>query len=201
MIKLVVGAVAVVGVGIMLIGTYLSPDDLSRCGERPSSEARCQKADAIVAVSGGKTQVRAAEAIQLFKDGWADVLIFSGAAQDTSGPSNAQVMRQQALEAGVPSSQIVTEDLSRTTHQNAAETDKLVQKYHISRLIVVTSPYHQRRAGLEFQKIFDGRVQVINHPASGDPDWPALWWMTPSGWWLAGGELVKIGAVQSGNSQ
>lgn len=201
MIKVIIGVFLVLGVAIAVIGTYLSPDDLASCGAAPDNTAQCQKADAIVAVSGGNTPVRAAEAIKLFKAGWGDRLIFSGAAQDTSGPSNALVMKQQAVAAGIPASSIEIDEFSRTTHQNAEQTDKLIKEYGITRLIVVTSPYHQRRAGLEFKRIFGQGVQIVNHPASGDPDWSAVWWLTPRGWWLAGGELVKIGAVHSGESQ
>lgn len=201
MIKVIIGVLVVLGVAIAVIGTYLSPDDLASCGAAPDNTAQCQKADAIVAVSGGNTPVRAAEAIKLFKAGWGDRLIFSGAAQDTSGPSNALVMKQQAVAAGIPASSIEIDEFSRTTHQNAEQTDKLIKEYGITRLIVVTSPYHQRRAGLEFKRIFGQGVQIVNHPASGDPDWSAVWWLTPRGWWLAGGELVKIGAVHSGESQ
>src|SRR5689334_14723832 len=94
---LVVAALLVIVTAI--IGVYLTPDDLSGCDSTVGSSAKCMKADAIVAISGGNTSVRAAEAIRLYKEGWADTLIFSGAAADTTGPSNAAVMRAQAIEA------------------------------------------------------------------------------------------------------
>ena len=183
------------------IGAYLSPDDLASCSQTPDERSKCQKVDAIVAVSGGKTHIRAAEAIQLYKDGWADYLIFSGAAKDEDGPSNAAVMRRQAIEAGVPAQSILTDESSRTTHQNAKETAEIIQENNINRIIVVTSPYHQRRAGLEFDRLTGESVHVLNHPASHDPDWGAFWWLTPRGWWLAGGELVKITVTHAGESE
>lgn len=184
-----------------LLGAYLTPDDLSGCNTEPTQKTKCQSADAIVAVSGGNTSVRAAEAINLYKHGWGKYLIFSGAAMDVSSPSNAEVMKLQAVAAGVPDSAIITEDFARTTHQNAEKVDSVIEKYNIHRLIVVTSPYHQRRAGLEFKKFVGPSVQVVNHPAKNDPDWPVLWWLTPRGWWLAGGEFVKIIAFHAGESQ
>ncbi|HEY0965587.1 MAG TPA: YdcF family protein, partial [Candidatus Saccharimonadales bacterium] len=137
----------------------------------------------------------------LYKAGWAKYIIFSGAAFDEASPSNAAVMKQQAVDAGVPETSIITEDTSRTTHQNAEQTSKLLKEYGISRLIVVTSPYHQRRAGLEFKAIAGSEVAVLNHPAWGDPDWQWYWWATPRGWWLAIGELAKVGATHAGESQ
>lgn len=201
MIKFLIIPVVLLALVIVFIGNYLSPDDLAKCSETPSAEAGCQKADAIIAVSGGKTPVRTAEAIKLYKDGWADLLIFSGAAQDEYSPSNAEVMRAQAIKEGVPVDSILIEPSSRTTHQNAGNAELIFKEQRINQVIVVTSPYHQRRAGLEFQKLTDSSRQVRNHPAADDPDWSMWWWLTPRGWWLAVGEMVKIGAVQSGNSQ
>jgi len=42
----------------------------------------------------------------LYKHDWAKLLIFSGAAADKTGPSNAEAMKRQALAAGIPSSDI-----------------------------------------------------------------------------------------------
>lgn len=189
---------------VIVLTVYLTPDNLASCQTSPSNRSICQKADAIVAVSGGNTSIRTAEAIHLYKNGWADTLIFSGAAKDTSGPSNAEVMRDQALAAGVPAGDIAIDTLSQTTKQNAEKTKNLLVKVgsgSVKRIILVTSAYHQRRASLEFQALAGDNITVINHPAKHDPDWPAVWWLTPRGWWLAGGEIVKITAFYSGHSQ
>ena len=201
MIKLLLIPLAILALIIVFIGNFLSPDDLAKCGEMPNDTTGCQKADAIIAVSGGNTPIRTSEAIKLYKNGWADLLIFSGAAQDEYSPSNAEVMRAQAIEEGVPSDSILIEPTSRTTHQNAGNAEQLFEEYGINQIIVVTSPYHQRRAGLEFQRLAGSTLHVRNHPAASDPDWSMWWWLTPRGWWLAIGELIKVGAVQSGNSQ
>ena len=53
---------------VWLGGRWLTRDDLATCQAAPSSAEQCQAADAIVAVSGGDTQARTAEAIRLFAD-------------------------------------------------------------------------------------------------------------------------------------
>lgn len=186
---------------ILIIGVYLSPDDLATCDQAPSAKEGCMKADAIAVVSGGNTSVRTEEAIRLYKLGWANYLVVSGAAADPTSPSNAEIMKKQAINAGISESVIITEGIARTTKQNAEETSARASELGIKRLIVVTSPYHQRRAGLEFSNSMPAGVTVINHPTPNDPDWPTLWWLTPRGWWLAGSELVKISAVHAGESQ
>lgn len=198
MIKVIVIPLVVIAIIISLIGVYLAPNDLRACEEIPSQENGCEAVDAIVAVSGGNTSLRAAEAIKLYKNGWGKYLVFSGAAQDASSPSNATVMKQQALEAGIPASVIIVENTSRNTRQNAQNTSTLFGERNIKRVIVVTSPYHQRRAGLEFQTSVSQNITVKNHPVDNDPDWPWYWWATPRGWWLAIGEIAKIGVSQAG---
>lgn len=186
-IGIVLAVLAVVG-----ISRYLAPDDLAKCGSVPSTTAGCGKADAIVAVSGGDTAARARGAIALYQSGWAPKLVFSGAALDKSGPSNAAVMRREAIAAGVPEQDIIIEEYSTTTKQNALATMTVFEQHKISSVILVTSAYHQRRADLEFSKRSQGTVTIRNHPIKSDNQWSAFWWATPIGWILAISELAKI---------
>lgn len=187
-------AVAIVLVVFALIvwgiGRYLGPDDLRSCQETPDSNPGCEKADAIVAISGGDTAARADEAIKLYQHGWADTIVFSGAAADKSGPSNAEVMASFAVQAGVPATDIIIESRSKTTSENALETKDIFAEYGIKTAILVTSAYHQRRALLEFDYRVSG-VEFRSHPVHDDNQWSSSWWWaTPTGWWLALQELV-----------
>lgn len=170
---------------------YLGPDDIAGC-QSPSETGKCQKVDAIVAVSGGDTMARTDEAIKLYKAGWAPLLVFSGAAADKKGPSNAKVMRERALHQNVPSKDILTDETSATTAENAQNTASIVKNRSIKRLLLVTSAYHQRRAGIEFNKQLGGAAEVVNHPVANDNQWSSWWWMTPYGWVLGVGEIIKI---------
>lgn len=171
---------------------FLGVDDLKNCPAAPQlSDSTCRPADAIVAISGGDTDARAREAILLYKAGWATKLIFSGAALDRGGISNAAAMRQQALKAGVNSNAMSIDEASIDTADNAKKIKQLVAFKDIRRIILVTSPYHQRRASIEFTRALGPEVQVINHPTPDDKFWPSNWWLTPLGWWLALSELSK----------
>ena len=195
------------GIAIMMvlivvgIGIYLSPNDLGHCDIRPTDIGECKKVDAVVAISGGDTSARTREAIKLYEQNWAETLIFSGAAQDKTGPSNAEAMRRQAMQAGVPDTAIIVEEMSETTKQNAEQTQELLESRGIKAVILVTSAYHQRRASLEFNQRMGGTIQILNHPVSSDNQWSGVWWMTPIGWWLAIGELFKISAFYIGGSR
>lgn len=191
MIKLLLAALVLVLVIAVGLPRYLGPDDLSKCEEGPAL-GTCATADAIVVVSGGDTNARVQEGVTLFKQGWSEQLIFSGAAADETGLSNALAMKRYAMKLGVDESFISIEEFSRNTAENAANTALYIQQNNLSRIILVTSAYHQRRASLEFSRRVGEGVQVINHPVPTDRQWSSYWWLTPVGWWLAGGELVKI---------
>lgn len=185
--------IIILGVAAVIIGLslYLQPNDLSKCDPTPSIVAPCAAVDAIVAVSGGDTNARTDQAISLYKHGWSSYLIFSGAAQDKTGPSNAAAMRVRAVAAGVPSSHIYLDEGSETTKENAVNVETIFTEHNIKSVILVTSGYHQRRASLEFHKVSTG-ISVYNDPVLTDDDWSFWWWVTPRGWWLAIGEFVKI---------
>lgn len=189
----------VVTIGLSI---FLQPNDFRLCpmGEKPISREGCKAVDAIVTVSGGDTTARTNHAISLYKNEWAPLLIFSGAAQDKTGPSNALAMRKLAIDAGVPAGDILIEEDSANTQQNAENTNQLLAEYDIKSVILVTSGYHQRRASLEFNRKLNDGVTIQNSPTS-DKDWNWYWWATPRGWWLAGGEFIKIIALYTGADQ
>lgn len=179
-----------VGLAVFLLPKYLGPDDLSVC-EAPAV-GTCASADAIVVVSGGDTTERVREGVKLFKSGWGERLIFSGAAADKTGISNALAMKKYAVKLGVSEAHISIEEFSQTTAENAVYTSLLIKQNGIKRIILVTSAYHQQRASLEFKARLGESVEVVNHPAPNDIYWGDFWWLTFGGWWLVGGELVKI---------
>ncbi len=200
MIKgLIVGAV-LFGVVAFSLSAFLAPDDLRSCDSQPSDRHGCGASDAIVAVSGGDTTARTNEAIALYKAGWGKKLIFSGAAADKSGPSNAKVMQHIAESSGVSSDAIIIEEYGETTKENAEKTRNIFSEYNISSVILITSGYHQKRAGLEFSAR-SADVMIRNHPVASDNQWSAWWWLTPTGWYLALTEFFKIIAFYVGGSR
>jgi len=164
-----------------LVGSayYLSPQD------------KLTKADTIIVVSGGQTRVRAERGIELYNQGYAPKIIFSGASLD-NGPSNAREMRQQALRSGVPDGAILVDEAARTTFQNATNTRPLVTSLDAKAIILVTSPYHQRRTAMTFEHVFGQDYRFINE-SSYDSRWSkAAWWASPFGVYITVSELVKV---------
>lgn len=159
-----------------------------------SPQSSLRPVDAVVVVSGGQTQSRAAKGIELYKNGLAPEIIFSGAALD-NGPSNARAMKEQALAAGVPAQAIVTDEQAETTYENALNTKQLLG--HKRHIILVTSPYHQRRTYLTFNKVLGGNYEILN-ASSFDNRWSkATWWASPFGLYITASELGKVAYIYS----
>jgi uncharacterized SAM-binding protein YcdF (DUF218 family) len=182
---------------IVGISLYLQPNDLAGCTDTPTTSGACKSVDAIIAVSGGDTNARTDEAIRLYKAGWAPLLIFAGAAEDKTGPSNAAAMKTRALKAGVSEVAISIEEASETTRENAQNSQMIFAEKGIRSVILVTSGYHQRRATLEFHKQAPD-MTIVNHPVASDQDWSMWWWTAPRGWTLATGELIRIVMFHAG---
>lgn len=173
------GLVGLAAASWLGLGFYLSP------------QSPLQKSDAIVAISGGDTGARVQAAVQLYKAHYAPKLIFSGAALDPSSPSNAQVMASQAEADGVPASAVTLEETSTDTMQNANNVAQIVHAAHYKSVILVTSPYHQRRASILFHRSLGPDVTIINH-SSLDPGWRRSdWWATSASRQLTLAELQK----------
>lgn len=162
------------------IGYYLSPQD------------NLAKADAIVAISGGETEARTAEAVKLYQDGWGANIIFSGAAADPTSPSNAQAMAAAAMKAGVPVAAISLDETARDTRENASDVSGIIHRKNLHSIILVTSPYHQRRANIAFRRVLGSQFTILNH-SSYDAQWRrSHWWATPTSRSLTFAELQRV---------
>ena len=167
LVGLLIGVVLTVGLGAF---------GLAAVGHALAVEDPLEKADAIVAISGD-TGARANTAITLWKQGYAPLIIFSGAAIDPDSVSSAEIMRREALRQGVPENATLIEPASATTDENASEVAKLMVQRKLRSAILVTSPYHQRRAALLFGRAFEpAGLALRNYPAR-DAEWdPNFWW-------------------------
>jgi len=188
----VVATLAVVAFGLSV---YLQPNSFSLCPDnngKPITRDGCNAAEAIVVVSGGDTPARTERAVELYNNGWAPLIVFSGAAEDKEGPSNAAAMRLDAIKQGIPAKAILIEEFSENTSENAEKTRELLMKHEIHDIILVTSGYHQRRASLEFAAYTKGDNVAIRNAPTNDRDWGWWWWLTPRGWILALSEFIRI---------
>jgi uncharacterized SAM-binding protein YcdF (DUF218 family) len=183
-LRVLAGVVLLIAVGLLGPGLLL---DTPQPPPRPS--------DAIVVISGDEQMARFQEGVNLYERGLGRYVVFSGAAFD-NGTSNADVMRALALRRGVPAAAILEEPLGEDTWGNAVYTREVLDGHGLRSAILVTSPYHARRAKLTFDAAYAGSgIQLTVHAAP-DSQWRKLsWWQQPETRHLTFTELQKLAYI------
>ncbi|WP_066838629.1 YdcF family protein [Rufibacter ruber] len=125
----------------------------------------------------GEGSERILDAIQLYKMGKVRKIIISGGSGSLQEVVNTEAhdLQQTALYAGVPAQDILLEEQSRNTRENARFTKELVQQQpRLQRLLLLTSAFHMRRAAGCFAKaglaVATFPVDFQTHDRSFTPD-------------------------------
>ena len=111
--------------------------------------------------AGGGYQERVALAADLFQAGHASNLVFS------SGFAfflkEADLMKTLAVSLGVPPGVIVLEQQAASTNENVAFVREILDQRGWRRILLVSSPYHMRRAMMTWRKLAP-EVEVTSVP-------------------------------------
>ena len=104
----------------------------------------------LVPGSNKAVQYRLPKAIQLYKQGRANKILFSGGViWEGNKLSEAQLLKEKAIEQGIPEEDIIVEDISLHTKENVLASllvlDRAFYLHNIKRIIVVTTNFHMRR--------------------------------------------------------
>jgi uncharacterized SAM-binding protein YcdF (DUF218 family)/glycosyltransferase involved in cell wall biosynthesis len=112
-----------------------------------------QVTDAIVVFSGdGETsyinqsyQRRTLDAIEFYKSGYAPLILLSSGRDQTF--SEVEIIRSLLINRGVPQSSIeILEIYPRSTFENVALVKNALARHGVRSILLITSPYHSRRA-------------------------------------------------------
>ncbi len=85
-------------------------------------------------------------AVNLYRAGVVDTLIFTGGIGQGDRMTESEVARQYALEQGIPAERILIEITSTITYENLIEARKIVVAQGFDRVLIVSDPLHMRRA-------------------------------------------------------
>jgi hypothetical protein len=127
------------------------------------------KADCILVLGSHDTRV-AERGAQLFLDGWAPFLIFSGGLGRLTDRiwtrPEAEIFAEIAVQMGVPKEKILLEDQSTNTGENITFTKKLLENkgLRFNKFIVVQKPYMERRAYTTVKKRWPEIEFVVTSP-------------------------------------
>jgi uncharacterized SAM-binding protein YcdF (DUF218 family) len=156
-----------------------------------------QPADAVVPLGGGGVG-RVAQAAAFLKEGYATWFVATDAEIDLPGIrlSHSELVRQEAQWQGVPAERILmAPGLVETTYEEALAVRDLAQEQGWSSLLVVTDPYHTRRASFTFRDVFRGTGVTVGVRPVEDAEYdPEAWWRSADGLrdtWAEYGKLAS----------
>ena len=97
---------------------------------------------------------RCLHAVEVYRQGPRRPIVVSGGEVDEVSPgiTHARAMRDFLVELGIAPSDIIEEDRSRTTAENAAESAKILRDRGVRRVVLVTEATHMPRAMRAFRK-------------------------------------------------
>lgn len=144
---LAVGAALLAGAALAMI--YQRVDARAK-------EDRVRRADTIIVLGSAvwpherpspSLNARIQHAVALYQAGYATHLILCGGV-GAYPPSEAEVMRRVATQAGVPDAALVLEERSHSTEENLANAKRLMDARGWRSAVIVSDPFHLYRAEL-----------------------------------------------------
>ena len=127
------------------------------------------QADAILVLCSHDKRV-AERGAQLFLEGWAPLLIFSGGlgaiTSEMWTEPEADQFADIAVNLGVPKEKILIENRSTNTGENVLFTKLLLaeKNLHPEKFILVQKPYMERRAYATFRKLWSEKEALVTSP-------------------------------------
>ena len=187
-----IGLLALAAVWLMYYGgRYLQHED------------PLQKADAIFVLAGTRFE-RQFEAVDLYKEGYAPVIILSPGRMEPGEallrqrgvrfPSEVELQRDALVQLGIPPAAIAaTNGYVDNTAQEANLLRAMVRTNSWKRVIIVTSKFHTRRAAFAFRRGLEGTgAEVVMRATRYDTADPAHWWRNRADLRFASSEFQKL---------
>lgn len=163
-----------------------------------------EKSD-LIFVFGAKTLLRIEKAVELYKQEMSPKIVVSG-----KGPyyaeneiTEAEIYAKIATENGVPEDSIIIEDASITIPDNVRSSLNLLDEKGISydSVILVNSPYTQRRGWAHFKKYVPDSVRLTRvNCGTGEQYKHDTWYKNPTGIDVIVGEYLKAKVAVSLNT-
>lgn len=157
--------------------------------------------------SSKAVKYRLPTAVQLYKQGRANKLLFSGGVTWEGQPyPEAIMLKNTAISMGIPESAILVENQSLHTKENVLASLLVLERefylHTISRLVVVSSHYHMRRLHLTLKTYFPNWIDYTLCPANDTITTETNWYLTDAGRARVKAECekliryVQLGALQ-----
>jgi uncharacterized SAM-binding protein YcdF (DUF218 family) len=154
-----------------------------------------QPADLIHVIAG--SDHRTDYAIQLYKLGYAKSIFFTGGWCTIHGYYHGEHAKRRALKQGVPLDAIAADDTHVTsTYSEILRLEEFIKKSRLTihSLIVVSDPYHMRRAQWAYRQVFGKEItlQMAPVPFALSP-YQHRWWADQESRKMVEEEYLKFG--------
>ena len=164
--RLLAGGVAFVFVYVLLFQTsvpWILASPLRLTAEPGAADAIVVLAGGVgeSGQAGGGYQERVKMAADLYQGGFAPRMVFESGYSFTF--REAEIMRDLALSLDVPDSAILLETTGANTYDQVTQVHSILRKHDWRRILLVSSPYHMRRAVLVWRKQAP-EVEVVPTP-------------------------------------
>lgn len=180
---------------LVLIGSIPVYIGLRAMGAYLIISSDLKASNAIVVLSGGDDS-RMKEALRLYNENYARKIILTETGQRIEGFNQLHSfdMRIVFLSNGVPGGNIlITERKASSTRDEALAVKNLMRNQQITSAIIVTDPYHTRRAFDIFQEIFKGSgMNLLIQPTLNSWYNSRTWFFKIDGWKYTLLEYMKI---------
>jgi uncharacterized SAM-binding protein YcdF (DUF218 family) len=169
---------------------------LTAAGDFLVARDELRPADAIV-VLAGNSPYRSQHAADLYRRGLAARVIISNEAVSSHGMQTTwlELRARGVVELDIPDEAIVPiEAVSDSTSEEAEFSRDLMLRHGWRSAILVTDPFHMRRASMIFRKAFEpAGLSVAASPAEGSKYGVASWWHDRNGIMRVAQEYLKFG--------
>ncbi|MDO9120452.1 MAG: YdcF family protein [Anaerolineaceae bacterium] len=179
---------------ILIILTGVFSALLQPIGDYLIIQDKPKKVDMIVTSSGA--EYRTDYAIELYKQGLASKLFFTGGYSEKNQRIEAEWSRRLALDAGAPDDAVII-DTSEviSTYQEALRLRSYLDAHNetITTIMIVTDPYHTRRAKWAYKTVFGDQIKVRMVPVPFEStNLSITWWKDAESRKMVWNEYVKL---------
>lgn len=158
-----------------IAGFLVVEDDISR-------------ADVIVILGGGGPE-RVEHAVKLYQSDYGNWIIATGMENKLPGLVTTwpQLAMKHAVSLGVSESVFILEERPTSTYEDALYIKEDMLDRGFKSAIIVSSPYHMRRARMIFRKVFEDKEDIfLQFSPAEDSDFQA------HRWWTREGDLIDV---------
>lgn len=170
------------GAALLLLLYFLLPPGLTALATCLVRQDALAPADIVISLGGGGNCTRHIYAAELYRRGLAKKIMLTGL-NFTRGEDEEKITRQFLVNLGIAEADIILLKNVRNTRREAEAVAQMMQAEHWQTALLVTDPYHTRRAHYTFQRTNAGLTFV----AAPLPPGPDVW--QPERWWSRRGDM------------